>query len=184
MTNLPLVPGNWELDANHSAVTFKVRHLGLTNVRGRFNSFDAELTVGETLDDVAISATIDIDSIDTNQPDRDAHLLSTDFFSASDHPQIEFTSTSISGDDDQYTAKGDLTINGITLPVALDVEFSGVEVFPPDGRRHAGFVATAVIVRDDFGIDFNMPLGVDKMALGQKIGVEIDVQFVEPAAAA
>ena len=181
MSSLPLTPGTWELDPNHSAVTFKVRHLGLTNVRGRFNSFSAHLDVGETLTDTALEATIDITSVDTNQADRDAHLLSTDFFSAEAHPTIEFASTHLSGRDHEYTAEGDLTINGKTLPIALAVEFTGVQEFAGDGRQHAGFMATTVVSRDDYGIDFNMPLGVDKVALGQKITVEIDVQFVAPA---
>lgn len=182
MSNLPLAAGTWAFDPNHSAVTFKVRHLGLTNVRGRFNSFDAGLTVGESLADTSFGATIDITSIDTNQADRDAHLLGTDFFSADKNPTITFTSTSISGDDGEYTADGELTINGITKPITLDVEFTGTEVFPGDGKAHAGFTATAVVPRDDFGIDFNMPLGADKLALGKKISVEIDAQFVAPDA--
>ncbi|MGB0114091.1 MAG: YceI family protein [Ilumatobacteraceae bacterium] len=181
-TTLPLTAGNWTLDANHSAVTFKVRHLGLTNVRGRFNSFTAGLTIGESLADTAFDATIDITSIDTNQADRDAHLLGTDFFSADANPTITFVSTAITGDGSDYTADGDLTINGVTKPVTLDVEFNGSEVFPGDQQLHAGFVASAIVKRDDFGIDFNMPLGVDKMALGQKISIEIDAQFVAPAA--
>lgn len=178
----PLTAGVWVLDPNHSAVTFKVRHLGLSNVRGRFNSFTSQLRVGASLDDTALDASIDITSIDTNQPERDAHLLSTDFFSADSHPTITFTSTSITGTGDAYQAVGSLTINGITLPATLAVEFNGVEEFFGDGRQHAGFVATTVVNRDDFGIDFNMPLGLDKVALGQKISVEIDAQFVAPEA--
>ena len=180
MADLPLAPGTWTLDPNHSAVTFKVRHLGLTNVRGRFNTVSAALTVGDSLDTSSLNASIDISSIDTNQADRDAHLLSTDFFSAEAHPTLTFESTGVSGSGDAYTLDGKLTINGITQPVALDVEFAGVEVFPVDSKKHAGFIATTVINRDEFGIDFNMPLGMDKVALGKKINVEIDAQLVEP----
>ena len=81
-TTLPLATGTWGFDPNHSGVSFKVRHLGLTNVRGRFNGVDAWLEVGEDLPSTRFGATIDIATIDTNQADRDAHLLSTDFFSA------------------------------------------------------------------------------------------------------
>jgi polyisoprenoid-binding protein YceI len=183
MSHLPLTAGTWAFDPNHSAVTFKVRHLGLTNVRGRFNSFTAGLDVGESLADTKFGASIDITSIDTNQSDRDSHLLSTDFFSAEQNPTITFTSTSISGEEGEYTADGELTINGVTKPVTLDVEFTGTETFIADGKQHAGFTATTVVQRDDFGIDFNMPMGVDKVALGKKISVEIDAQFVAPDAA-
>ena len=113
--------------------------------------------------------------------DRDAHLLSTDFFSAESHPTITFTSTSITGSGGDFTVDGQLTINGISLPASLQVEYNGVEVFVVDGTEHAGFVATTIVNRDDYGIDFNMPLGIDKVALGQKITVEIDAQFVAPA---
>jgi polyisoprenoid-binding protein YceI len=180
-TTLPLTAGTWTFDAAHSGVHFKVRHLGLTNVRGRFNGIDASLVVGEDLADTRIEATIDMTTVDTAQPDRDAHLRSTDFFSADEHPTMTFVSTAIrSLGDDEYEADGDLTINGVTKPVTLAVEFTGLQVFPADGTDHAGFVATGQILRDDFGIDFNMPLGVEKFALGKKIDVEIDVQFVAP----
>ncbi len=175
---LPLATGEWKVDPAHSGVHFKIRHLGLTNVRGQFKSFDATLTVGDTLDSVACAATIDLASVDTNQPDRDAHLLSTDFFSADQNPQISFVSTGVSGVDGDYELAGDLTINGVTRSVSFPVEFSGAEVHPGDGKQHAGFYAAADIRRNDFGIDFNMPIGVDKLALGEKVKVELELQFV------
>ena len=181
LATLPLTTGTWTFDPNHSGVNFKVRHLGLTNVRGRFNGVDAWLEVGEDLASTRFGASIDIASIDTNQADRDAHLRSTDFFAADEHPTMTFASTAIRElGSDEYEADGDLTINGITMPVTLAVEFSGAIVHPGDGQLHSGFIATAQIVRDDFGIDFNMPLGIDKFALGKKIDIDIDVQFVAP----
>ncbi|MAT07398.1 MAG: polyisoprenoid-binding protein [Acidimicrobiaceae bacterium] len=185
VTDLPLAAGAWQLDQAHSGVHFKVRHLGLTNVRGRFNGFDAWLEVGEDLATTRFGAIIEIATVDTNQPDRDAHLRSTDFFSAETRPTMTFESTTIEDlGDGEYEATGELTINGITEPVTLRVEFTGVELHPGDGLRHAGFIATTQILRDDFGIDFNMPLGVDKYALGKKIDIEIDAQFTAPAASA
>ncbi len=181
LATLPLTTGTWTFDPNHSGVNFKVRHLGLTNVRGRFNGVDAWLEVGEDLASTRFGASIDIASIDTNQADRDAHLRSTDFFAADQNPTMTFASTAIRElGSDEYEADGDLTINGITKPVTLAVEFSGAIVHPGDGQLHSGFIATAQIVRDDFGIDFNMPLGIDKFALGKKIDIDIDVQFVAP----
>ncbi len=183
LATLPLTTGIWAFDPSHSGVHFKVRHLGLTNVHGRFNGVDAWLEVGDDLAGTRFGATIDIASIDTNNADRDAHLLSTDFFSADTHPTLTFSSTAIrEAGSDEYEADGDLTINGITKPVTLAVEFTGATEHPGDGKLHSGFIATARILRDDFGIDFNMPLGIDKFALGKKIDVEIDVQFTAPQA--
>ena len=178
---LPLTPGVWAVDTNHSGVHFRIRHLGLSNVRGRFDRFNATLKVGATLDDVSVEATIDMGSVDTNQPDRDAHLQGTDFFSTEQHPEMLFRSTAVrKRTDTDYEIDGQLTINGIAQPVTLEVEFNGVEVFPGDGKTHAGFSATTEINRDDFGIDFNMPLGMDKVALGQKVKVELELQFIAP----
>jgi polyisoprenoid-binding protein YceI len=178
---LPVAAGTYALDPNHSGVHFQIRHLGLSNVRGTFKTFDATLVVGETLDDLAVTATIDMASVDTNQPDRDTHLRSTDFFHTDEHPQMTFRSTSARpADDVAYELDGDLTINGITKPVTLDVEFNGSDVHPGDGKLHLGFDATTELKRSDYGIDFNMPLGADKLALGEKVKVELDLQFVAP----
>jgi polyisoprenoid-binding protein YceI len=179
---LPLAAGTWTLDPAHSGVYFQVRHLGLSNVRGRFERFDATLTVGSSLEDVVIEATVDMGSVNTNQPDRDAHLRSTDFFSADEHPQMTFRSSAVRARaDGEYDLEGTLTINGVAHSVNVKVEFNGLEVFPADGSTHAGFSATTEIVRDDFGVDFNMPLGMDKLALGQKVKVELEMQFRRPA---
>ena len=183
LTTLPLATGTWAFDASHSGVHFKVRHLGLNNVHGRFNGVDAWLVVGDDLAATSFGATIDIATIDTNNADRDAHLRSTDFFSADAHPTMNFVSTAIRETGaDEYEADGELTINGVTKPVTLAVEFTGAVDHPGDGKLHSGFIATTKILRDDFGIDFNMPLGIDKFALGKKIDVEIDVQFTAPEA--
>jgi polyisoprenoid-binding protein YceI len=180
-STLPIAAGVYPVDPNHSGIYFQVRHLGLSNVRGTFKKFDATLTVGDTLDDVAVEATIDMSSVDTNQPDRDAHLLGTDFFRADEHPQMVFRSTAISDKGDgEYVLEGDLTINGVTKPVALDVELQGATVHPGDGKLHVGFTATTDVKRNDFGVDFNMPLGAGKLALGEKVKVEFDFQFLAP----
>jgi polyisoprenoid-binding protein YceI len=181
-TRLPLAAGTWPLDAMHSGVHFRVRHIGLSNVRGRFNRFDATLVIGETLADTRAEATIEMSSVDTNEPERDAHLLGTDFFSADEHPRMTFRSTGIRpAGDGSYALDGDLTLNGVTRPVTLDVAFHGVETFPLDGSTHAGFSATTAVNRDDFGVDFNAPLGLGRVALGKKVEVELELQFVAPA---
>jgi polyisoprenoid-binding protein YceI len=182
-TALPLVPGHWTIDHNHSGILFVIRHLGLSNVRGRFDSFDASLDVGSTLESVSISADVDLSSVDTNNADRDAHLRSTDFFDTEQHQAMTFRSTSVTGGGEGYELVGDLTIAGVTKPVTFDVEFHGTEVFPGDQSTHAGFSATGEIRRSDFGIDFGIIPGAEKLMLGDKVKIELDLQFVAPAAA-
>jgi polyisoprenoid-binding protein YceI len=179
-TTLPLAPGTWPLDQAHSGVSFAVRHLGLSNVRGRFGAFDATLEVGTDLAAVAVTAEVDFSSVDTNNADRDAHLRSTDFFDSDHHSTMTFRSTSITGDGENYELAGDITIAGITKPVVFAVEFNGTEQFPGDQSTHAGFSATGQIKRSDFGIDFGIIPGADKLMLGDKIKIELDLQFVAP----
>jgi polyisoprenoid-binding protein YceI len=181
LSTLPLAPGEYDLDPTHSGVFFQVRHLGLSNVRGTFKRFDAHLSIGDDLDSIAVTATVDMASVDTNQPDRDQHLLSTDFFNATEHPEMSFRSTALRNvGGTGYELDGDLTINGVTNPITLDVEFNGTDVHPGDGRVHVGFTASAEVRRSAFGVDLNMPLGMGKMALGEKVKVDIDLQFIAP----
>jgi polyisoprenoid-binding protein YceI len=175
-----LGPGRWTLDKNHSGVFFVVRHLGLSNVRGRFDEFEATLEIGSNLDAVVVTADVDLSSVDTNNADRDAHLRSTDFFGTDEHPRMTFRSTSVRGAGENYELIGDLTVAGITKPVEFDVEFNGTEVFPGDQSTHAGFTATGQIRRSDFGIDFGIVAGAEKLMLGDKVKVELDLQFVAP----
>jgi polyisoprenoid-binding protein YceI len=176
----PLTTGTWTLDPAHSAVTFSIRHLGISKVRGRFDRFDATLDVGPASDDIGVTATVDLASVDTNHPDRDAHLRSTDFFDVETNPQMRFVSTSITPSVDGYALTGDLTINGITRSVTLRVEFHGLEQYMGT-ELHAGFSAEGELRRSEFGIDFGiLPLGGDRLALADVVKIELDVQFVAP----
>lgn len=179
-TTLPLAAGTWNVDTAHSSVEFTVRHLGLSKVRGRFPDFTAALHVGDSLQTTSLEATIELAGVDTANADRDAHLRSTDFFGVENNPQMTFRSASISEGGDGYVLVGELTLNGISNVVTLDVEFNGVEVYPMDQKQHAGFSATGTISRRDYGIDFDMPLGADKVALGDKVRIELEIQVVEP----
>jgi len=180
-STLPLVAGTWTVDAAHSSVEFTVRHLGLSKVRGRFNEFDASLTVGDSLDSVALRAAIDLASVDTSNADRDAHLRSTDFFDTETNPQMVFVSTAIADrGDGGYGLTGELTLNGVTRTVVLDVEFNGTEDYPMDSSVHAGFSATGVLSRKTFGVEFDVPLGADKVAIGDKVNLDLEIQFVQP----
>lgn len=168
-----LTTGTWAIEPAHSEVGFSVRHLGLSKVRGRFNSFDGVATIAENLADTQVTATIDLSSVDTNNADRDAHLTSTDFFNTDTHPTMTFRSTAVS----ESTLDGELTINGITKTVSLDLEFHGVAVDGYEMTR-AGFSASGDISRGDFGIDFNAPLGGDGMLIGDKVSIELEIQLV------
>lgn len=179
---LPLQPGAWQLDAGRSTVGFRVRHLGLSSARGAFERVDATLTIGRRLQDVSVEATVDMASIGTGQRDRDEFLHRTPFFSADRHPDMVFRSTAalpVGGS--RYRLDGDLTVNGITRPVSFEVTFDGVGTRRGDDRPSARFHATGEVSRPDYGIEFDVPLGMDRMALGQKVRVELDVQFVGPA---
>ena len=182
LATLPLATGTWTADPSHSTVGFTVRHLGLSKVRGRFESVTAQVTVGDDLASSNVTAEIDMASVSTGNKDRDAHLASTDFFGAENNPTMTFVSKEITGFGEQYKLAGELTLNGITKPVELDVEFFGTQVFPADQSTRAGFSATGSLSRKDFGIEFNMALGGDKVMISDKVALELDVQLVAPTA--
>lgn len=176
ITELPLEPGRWALDKAHARVGFAVRHLGLAKVRGFFADVEAELVVGASPEHTAVNASIATASIDTANPDRDAHLRGADLLDVEQRPTITFRSTGISGSGEDWTLDGDLTIGDVTGPISLDVEFSGVaEVF--GGARHAGFEARGELRREDFGLSF----GPVDPVIGQVIRLELDLEFVAPA---
>ncbi|AXK36761.1 polyisoprenoid-binding protein [Streptomyces armeniacus] len=172
--DLPLAPGRWALDPYHSAVGFVIRHLGISKVRGHFARFDAELTVGSTVDDCAVTATVAVDSIDTGNADRDAHVLAPDMLDVARRPTLAFRSTRIRGEGADWVLEGELTLGDVTRNVTFDVEFGGAEDSLADGRRHAGFEANGEIRRSDFGLDFAPGI------LGDVLKIQLDLQFVAP----
>ena len=182
MTSLSLNPGTWTLDPLHCAVEFTVRHMAISKVRGRFRAFTAALDVGADLASTVLRAEIDMSSVDTGNADRDAHLRNSDFFDVEAHPSMVFVSTAIRPDGDSYLVDGELTINGVTNRETLSVDFHGVETFPGDGSVHAGFEATGTIRRSVYGVDFNVPLAAGGVVIADKIGIELDIQLLAPAA--
>jgi polyisoprenoid-binding protein YceI len=176
---LPLSPGRWALDGNHSSVGFTIRHLGVSKVRGRFQDFEVDVVIGPTLDTTSVVATIQTTSIDTGNPDRDAHVRSADLLDVERRPTMVFRSTSIADTEDGWVLDGELTIGDVTRPQRLDLEFGGLEHFP-GGPRHAGFEASGEVRRKDFGIDLAMPPGVSAVALGDVVKIELDIQLLEP----
>ena len=168
-----LTAGTWNIDPAHSEVGFTVRHLGLSKVRGRFNSFSGNVTVAEDQTASAVSASIDLSSVDTNNEMRDGHLQSADFFNTEAAPTMTFVSTGVT----ESSLSGDLTIRDTTKPVTLDLSYNGVAVDNNGGTR-AGFNAKGEILRSDFGIEFNAPLGIDGMLVSDKVAIELEIQVI------
>jgi len=177
-TTLPgLVTGVWTLDPSHTEVGFSVRHLMVSKVRGTFRSFTGEIAVAENLLDSSVRASIDLNSIDTNDANRDTHLRSADFFEVDTHKEMTFASTSIRPDGGDFIVTGDLTIKGVTRQVELELEFNGVHPDPWGGTR-AGFSAETEISRADFGIDFQIPLDGGGVVVGDKIKVILEIEAI------
>ncbi|MDQ8705073.1 YceI family protein [Streptomyces sp. LHD-70] len=172
---LPLPAGNWAFDPFHSAVGFTIRHLGIAKVRGRFNQLDASLVVGETLADSSVTATVALDSVDTGNADRDAHVRASDLLDVAKRPTMTFRSNRIEGAGENWTLAGDLAIGDVTRPISFAVEFGGLVESPLDGSTHAGFEATGELRRSEYGLDFAPGL------LGEVVKITLDVQFVAPS---
>jgi len=176
------IVGTWKLDPTHSELAFSVRHLAISKVRGKFESFDVTVVTADDVNDSSITATIDISSVNTNQKDRDAHLRTSDFFLADEHPTATFASTAFSVDGDDFTVTGDLTLRGVTKQVVLKGEVGGV-VTDGYGQTKAGVSATTKINRHDFGISWNAALEAGGFTLGDDVTLTFDIQVVlQPAA--
>ena len=167
-----LIAGSWTIDPSHSEVGFTVRHL-MTKVRGQFESFQGTVTTGETLADTKAEASIDLNSVNTRDAQRDGHLRSGDFFDVENHGPMTFTTTSFDG----TAATGVLTIKGVSNPVELDVEFLGIDK-DAYGNTRIGFEATTEISRKEFGVDFQIPLDGGKFLVGDKVSVQLSVQGI------
>lgn len=171
------LPGTYTLDLAHTVVGFVVRHLVVSKVRGYFSEFSGEIVVGESLADSGVQVTIQVASIDTREPQRDAHLKSSDFFELESHPTIEFKSTAVRQAGRDWKVDGDLTIKGTTRPITLDLEFNGATGDPWGGTR-VGFSARTEIDRDDFGISFNAAVEGGGLVVSKRITIEIEAEAV------
>ena len=164
----------WNLDPAHSEITFKVRHMMISNVKGEFKNFNVDLeSEDENFKNVKANATIDTASISTNNTDRDNHLKSAEFFNAEAHPQITFETDSLNDD-----VTGNLTINGVTKPVKLDVDFGGINV-DPWGQTKAGFSFEGKIKRSDFGLNWNAALEAGGVMVSDEVKIAGELQFVK-----
>ena len=164
----------WNLDPTHSEITFKVRHMMISNVKGEFRNFSAEVeSDDDTFKNAKVKATIQTDSVDTNNADRDTHLKGEEFFNAAAHPEITFETDSL---DKEIT--GNLTINGVTKPVKLEVDFGGTNI-DPWGQTKAGFSFEGKINRKDFGLNWNTALETGGVMVSDEVKVAGELQFVK-----
>jgi polyisoprenoid-binding protein YceI len=170
-TTVPV--GTWNIDPSHTEIGFTARHL-MSKVRGRFEKFEGRLVTGDA---PSASASIDLNSINTHEPNRDNHLRSSDFFDVENHGQMTFTSTDAQEGGNGLLVTGDLTIKGVTQSVTLDVEVLGVEGDPWGGTR-IGFEGTTTISRKSFGVDFNIPLDGGRLMIGDRIDITITGEAV------
>jgi polyisoprenoid-binding protein YceI len=172
----------WSIDPMHSEVDFKVKHLMISTVTGHFNKFNLDVvTDGDDFTTASeILFTADIDSIDTNNDQRDAHLKSEDFFHAAKHAQLEFKGANYETNGDVAKLYGDLTIKGVTKPVSLKVEFGGIAT-DPYGQTKAGFTVTGKISRKEFGLTWNAVTETGSVVVGDEIKINAEVQLIKQA---
>lgn len=169
----------WKIDPAHSEIQFKVKHLMITTVTGYFKSFDLDVET-ETEDfntTKKIVFTADIDSVDTNNAQRDTHLKSNDFFNAEQYPQLKFVGKKYESNDSEATLHGDLTIREVTKPITLNVEFGGT-VVDPWGQQKAGFTIDGKINRKEFNLTWDAVTEAGSVVVSNEIKIHAEVQLV------
>ncbi len=170
--------GRWTIDPVHSEVSFTVRHLLLSRVRGRFTGLTGELVTGPEPADSRVTASVDLATVDTGNADRDAHVRSADFLDVETYPTLSYRSTGVRSVDGGFVVDGELSLHGVTRPVALELEVNGFQADTPFGDSRAGFSAHAQIDRRDFDVAFNMPLDNGGVALGNTVDITLEIQAV------
>jgi len=181
MSNATTIPGykagTWTIDATHSEVGFSIRHMMVSKVRGKFNSFGGEFVTGESTLDSRVTATVELPSIDTGNADRDGHIKSADFFDTESHQTMTFVSTGVRADGNDFVLDGDLTLKNITKPVSLNLELGGFGADAFGGYR-AGFTATGEIKRSEFDVSFNAALETGGVMLADKVQLQLEIEAV------
>jgi polyisoprenoid-binding protein YceI len=172
----------WKIDPAHSEIQFKVKHLMITTVTGYFKEFDLEVeTENEDFTTASkIEFTANINSIDTNNQQRDTHLKSADFFDAENHTQLKFVGKKYEANGDEAKLHCDLTIRGTTRPLTVNVEFGGI-VVDPYGQTKAGFTVNAKISRKEFGLLWNAVTEAGQVVVSDDIRLHCEIQLVKQA---
>ncbi|MGH7610294.1 MAG: YceI family protein [Candidatus Dormibacteria bacterium] len=184
-TEIPgYVVGTWSIDPVHSDVSFSVRHMMVSKVRGRFERFSGQIVTGEDPLASSLTAVVDAASLSTNNADRDAHIRSADFLEVEKYPTLELRSTGLRAKrDDEYLLDADLIVHGVTRPVTFEVELNGFTKDPFGGYR-IGISAGAEISRSEFGVSINLPMEGGGVVVGDKVQIRLDVEAVLDAPAA
>ena len=182
-TTATAVPtGTWTVDPAHSKVGFAVKHMGIATVRGEFTEFEGTLEIGEDLSSANAYGTVKAQSVDTNEPQRDDHLRSPDFFDAAQFPELRFESTSVEAlDDEEFRITGKLTIHGVTNDVVLHADLEGTDV-DPWGNERVGLEVTGQLSRGDYGMKFNQALGSGNMLVADRVNLALDISAVKQSA--
>ena len=177
-----LIPtGTWTVDPAHSKVGFAVKHMGIATVRGEFTSFEGTLEIGEDLSTARVYGTVKAESVDTNEPQRDDHLRSPDFFDVAQFPELRFESTSIEAlDDEEFRITGKLTIHGVTNEIVLHADVEGTDI-DPWGNERVGLEVTGQLSRGDYDMKFNQALGSGNMLVSDKVKLALDISAVKQA---
>lgn len=166
----------WTTDPAHSEVAFKISHMSISTVRGRFGKVNATIVLNDAdITKSTVNATIGIDTVDTGEDARNNHLKSPDFFDAATYPTATFTSTSVAKTGPKLTINGNLTLHGVTKPVVLEADGPAGPVPGMDHKPHAGFAATTTIKRTDFGIGAKFPAAM----VGDDVNLNIDLEVVK-----
>ena len=174
--------GTYTIDPGHSTIGFVARHAIVTKVRGTFSDFEGTVSIdAEHPSNSSAQVTIKAMSSDTHNAARDAHLRSNDFFGMATYPEITFVSTAIDQiGDTEFRVTGDLTLKGVTKPVAVDVEFLGAAT-DPSGNERIGFEGKASVNRTDWGVSWNAALEAGGVLVSEKVTIELDVSAIKNA---
>lgn len=168
----------WQIDKSHSEVGFSVRHMMISNVRGRFSEFEADVQLDpKSLASASVSAKINVASISTGEPKRDEHLRSADFFDTAQYPNIEFRSERVAQSGSELEVSGQLTIHGTSRPVTLKGEVEGPSK-DPWGNQRVGFTLQGEIDREDFGLTWNQALETGGVLVAKKVKLNLEIQLV------
>ena len=174
--------GTWTVDPAHSQVGFAVKHMGIANVRGEFTEFEGTLEIADDLSSAKAYGTVNAQSVDTNEPQRDDHLRSPDFFDVAEFPELRFESTSIEAlDDEEFRITGKLTIHGVTNDIVLHADLQGTDI-DPWGNERVGLEVTGQLSRGDYGMKFNQALGSGNMLVADKVKLALDISAVKQSA--
>lgn len=179
VTASDLSTGTWAIDPVHSSISFWVRHLVVSKVRGSFGTFSGAIVVAAD-GTPAVTAEVAVDSLNTGNEQRDGHVKSADFFDVATYPTATFVSTGVRADGDDYVLAGEFTLKGVTKPIELKLEFNGVNPGMGHGEV-AGFEASVVLNRKDFAIDIDMPLETGGAVVGDKVTITLEIEALKQA---